>query len=72
MLFSSGIVNFMSVIQLHLFNMKRLKNPYISPESELYIIAMEECILSGNGRAVVFGNDYRPGADPDEYDEGAY
>ena len=52
--------------------MRRLKNPYISPESELYIIAMEECILSGNGRAVVFGNDYRPGADPDEYDEGEF
>ena len=62
----------MSVIQLDLFNMKRLKNPYISPESELYIIAVEESILSGNGRAVVFGQNDYAGLDPDEYDEGAY
>ena len=52
--------------------MRRLKNPYISPESELYIIAVEESILSGNGRAVVFGQNDYAGLDPDEYDEGAY
>lgn len=52
--------------------MRRLKNPYISPESELYIIAMEECILSGNGRAVVFGQNDYAGLDPEEYDEGEF
>lgn len=53
--------------------MNKFKNPYFAPESELYIVAIEESILSGNGSSVIFGPGDAPGPDPgDPSDEGEY